>query len=122
MMTPRSRCLALVPFLAALACSSPTGSNGVVTARATTLGIDATNHTRRPIFYTAVERNHLALYDYVPCTDETRCETIAPGASRIVPWSQVVFYSPGVKEYVFLWWQASPEGATSLSGSVVVTR
>lgn len=108
--------------LAALACTSSTAPNGTVTARATSVGILATNRTTRPVFFVAVERNGLALYDFAPCTDASRCDTIAPGARRTIGWSDVALYSPSAREFVLLWWQAPAEGATPLMRSVVVTR
>jgi hypothetical protein len=123
MMTPRSlRLLALAPVLAAVACTTTTVPDGTVGARATIGGIVATNGTTRPIFYTAVERGALALYDYAECSDATRCDYIAAGESGAVPWSRVVAYSPGRSEYVFLWWQAPEPGRETLRGGVVVTR
>jgi hypothetical protein len=123
MMTPRPlRLLALAPFLAAVACTTTTVPDGTVGARATAGGIIATNRTTRPIFYTAVERGALALYDYAECSDPTRCDYIAAGASGAIPWSRVVAYSPSRPEYVFLWWQAPAPGRDRQTGSVVVSR
>ena len=118
------RALALAPLLGALACSSSTGPNGTVTARATALGISATNRTDRPIFYVAVEQGALALYDFIPCTDATRCPTIPSGGAGLVPWSDVVAYDASRHTYVFMWWQgpATTPGSQPRSGSIVVTR
>jgi hypothetical protein len=123
MMTPRSlRLLALAPLLAALACTTSTAPNGRVVARATAAGILAMNASSRPIFFVAVERNALALYDFGMCTDAQRCETIAPGASHTVAWSEVAGYAPDRSEYLFIWWQARDNGDVGLTGSVEVTR
>jgi hypothetical protein len=120
---PRHVCL-LIGLTAALACSnattpSATGANivtepvvnvvtGTVTAVATEAGITATNGTDRPIFYFAIEQGALAVVLFYPCTDASRCNNIAPGASTTIPWSSVVASAPAKHEYVFVWWQAPP--------------
>ena len=123
MMTLRSlRLAALAPVLAALACSTSTTPNGPVAAQATAQGIRATNRTSQPIFFTTVERNAAALYDFAMCSDPERCETIAPGASHTVPWSQVASYSPNRHEYLVLWWHGEDVGSGGATHSVVVVR
>ena len=123
MMIPRPRrLLSLLPLLAALACSSATEPAGPVTARATAQGILVTNGTTQPIFYIAAEQGTLALLDYIPCSDVSRCENIAAGAEKVVSWSQVAGYAPTLHTYVLLWWQAPNVNADAQGGHVVIYR
>lgn len=113
----------LTVLTVALACSNATAPSGTVTAVSTLAGIRATNETNRPVFYTAVEREASALYDFFPCTDASRCDNIAPGASATLPWSRVASFDPAKHEYLFYWWQAPPPDDTQArSGTLSVLR
>lgn len=112
----------LVPFLAALACSSATEPAGPVTAVATVTGILVKNGTTRPIFYLAAEQGTLALLDFAQCTDATRCPTIAPGEAKGLPWEQVIGYAPNLDTYVLFWWQAPVVNGLTQNGQVVIRR
>jgi hypothetical protein len=123
-MTVTARRFPLLAFLVvALGCSGTTEPSGAVSARAVPAGIQATNGTTRTIFYTAVEREAAALYDYYPCTDPTACAHISAGATVTVPWSQVVSFDPARHEYLLYWWQAPSASDESVqSGHVLVYR
>lgn len=109
-------------MLAALACFSATEPAGPVTARATAQGILVANGTARPIFYMAVEEGTMALIDWIPCSDATRCPSIGPGAETSLAWDRVVGYDPNLHTYVLTWWQGPNTDADVQSGRVVVHR
>jgi hypothetical protein len=107
----------------ALACSSATAPTGDVTAVATDAGIRTTNGTGRPIFFIAAEQGLAGLLDFVPCTDASRCESIAPGATFTIAWSRVVGFDATRRDYFLIWWQGPTLFvARQMSGTVVVRR
>lgn len=93
-----------------------------MTATATVTGILVRNGTTSPIFYLAAEQGTLALLDFIPCSDATRCPSIAPGDETGVRWDQVIGYAPNLHTYVVLWWQGPNANADAKSGNVVIHR
>lgn len=116
-----TRRLFLISLTVGLACSSATAPADTVTALVTPEGIQATNRTSRAVFYLPVERDALAALYYTRSTDAANQKHIGPGASTVVPWSDVVAFDSGKHHYVLVWWQSSIVGQ-GLEGQVQLFR
>lgn len=104
---------AVCVLLLAPACASsesarvPTDAVAVAAAD----GIRLTNRTDRPIYYAAFERGYSTRVMFAPCTDASRCPSIAPRQEAVIPFSLIGGYEPGKREAVVYWWTLAPAGA-----------
>jgi hypothetical protein len=94
------------------ACQSATGTvrDGpvIVTSRPDALVI--ANAGSDPVYTFALTQEASALVDWIPCSDPTRCQGIAQGATRVVPYSQIYDYSRGTRAVIIYWWHLVPSG------------
>ena len=77
---------------------------GYVSVTPTDAGLTIVNQTGRPIYLFAVNAETLALLDWAPCTGGANCPALAPGARLDIPWADVYWYAPNVKQYTVYWW------------------
>jgi hypothetical protein len=80
----------------------------LVTARTGRLAIQ--NIGSEPLYTFALTRDLTAIVDWIPCTDPTRCEGIAPGARREVAYSAIYGYTRATREIVAYGWHLVPSG------------
>lgn len=66
-------------------------------------GILIENKTSQTIYWTAFEREILALINWAACDDPARCEGVLPGKSQTILFEKIPSYSAG-KEVVVYWW------------------
>ncbi|HEX8320504.1 hypothetical protein [Longimicrobium sp.] len=101
--------------LASAACGRDLATTAEVTAsqvqvRRTDDGIRLINSTDRPVAFAVWNTGWLAAF--APCTDTgPDCSRLAPGASVVVPRSQVAGSSPEMEEVIVRWWHVVPDGA-----------
>ena len=67
--------------------------------------ITITNRTTQEVFVFVVGREALALINWAPCIDRSRCEPLAPGASRRVPYPANLT-GRVEREASIIWWRA----------------
>jgi hypothetical protein len=77
---------------------------GYVAVTPTDAGLTIVNQTDRPIYLFAVNAETLALLDWAPCAGGANCPALAQGARRDIPWADVYWYAPNVKQYTVYWW------------------
>lgn len=88
----------------------PTGPH--VDARLTTAGLLASNHTAADIYFTAFEREIVALIEWVPCSDPATCRPrLTPAADTTIPYASIYGWGPASREVVCYWWHSVPNGA-----------
>ena len=96
----------LVAIAAVTACTSATApSSDLITARAGSQALDLKNNSPETVYYFVAERGALALLDFAICNEPSKCDSVAPGASRKVPYSGVIGYSSGSEEVVVFHWR-----------------
>ena len=72
-------------------------------------GIRLTNNTDRPVAYTV--KNPMWLGLLALCADPgPACLKLAPGASVVVPHSEIHGYAPGTPTAEVAWWHVIPDG------------
>lgn len=114
---------------ATAACSDPVRVRTDV-ARITVEGraIVVANIAPATLYTFVVDRNALALIDWVPCNDPARCTGVAPGAAQRIAFEDVAAYQPGSAEAVVYHWLLvhgnSPSGFVmdSLRATIVPLR
>lgn len=73
-------------------------------------GIRLTNRSERPIAFAVWNTGWLAAF--APCTDTgPECPRLAPGASVVIPRSQIGGSTPDMQEVIVRWWHVVPDGA-----------
>jgi hypothetical protein len=85
---------------------------GSLTVAPTATGLTIVNQAERPVYLFAINAETLALLDWAPCTGGTNCPALAQGAQRDIPWAEVYWYAPSVKQYTVYWWTVTvqPDG------------
>ena len=91
-----------------LACSSPTGPVEVATTAYQSIRVS--NGTSAAIYYFAIDGNALALANWAPCTNPETCPSVAPGKSRLIPFSEIALLSPTTEAAVVYWWHLTSQG------------
>ncbi|HEX6630964.1 MAG TPA: hypothetical protein VF048_07730 [Gemmatimonadaceae bacterium] len=82
-----------------------------VTAERVSDGVRLTNGTATEIGYLLVDRGWLALVAPCDVAGPPVCVGLAPGASRVIPESQIGGYSAATREIVVYWWSWVSDGA-----------
>jgi hypothetical protein len=82
------------------------------------------NTGAEPLYTFTITRDAAALVEWIPCTEPTRCEGIAPGGHRELPYSEVYGYTPATRELLVYGWNLVPgeNGFTVGTMRVVVVR
>ncbi len=106
--------IALLMMTIILGCSGPQstavedtelGGDGGLTVVAVRPEITITNRTTQEVFVFVVGREALAAINWAPCIDRSRCEPLAPGASRRVPYPANLT-GRVEREASVIWWRA----------------
>lgn len=82
-----------------------------VTAEWVVAGVRLTNGTATGIGYMVVDRGWLALVAPCDVAGPPVCVGLAPGATRLVPASQIGGYSAATREIAVYWWSWVSDGA-----------
>lgn len=102
---------ALAAFAAVTACSSPSApSSDLIVATAESHALDLKNMSDETVYYFVAERGALALLDFAICNEPSKCDSVAPGSRRRVPYSGVVGYSAGSEQAVVFHWRLVSKG------------
>jgi hypothetical protein len=105
--------------------SDPTPSAGIwagyLSATATSDGIRVTNQTERPVSYAAFEQQTDGEVLFLACAGGPQCPSLAPGATRVLPWSDVGGYDPARNRFVLYWWQIVTEPDGTIHGGPLQT-
>ncbi len=98
---------------ALLACSAPSEPAGPhVDARLSSAGLVASNRTPSDVYFTAFEREIVALIEWAPCGEPASCRPrLAPGADTTIPYQSIYGWGPASREAVVYWWHLVPTGA-----------
>jgi hypothetical protein len=100
-------------LLLALGCDASSvtrASDDVITVRSSSQELVYHNQSEWPVWVFAIESDALAYVDFIPCTDATRCASIAPGAERRDALANVIGYAPG-REVRVIYRELVPESA-----------
>ena len=93
-------------MLAVAACSVTTApSSDLITAIPGEEAVDLRNNSSEPVYFFAADRGVLALLDFAICRDPAKCESIAPGTTKRVPYSGIIGYSGTSAELVVYHWR-----------------
>jgi hypothetical protein len=96
-------------FLVA-ACSVTTApSSDLITATPESSALDLRNNSPDPVFYFVADRGVLALVDFSMCNEPSKCDSIAPGSARKVPYERMLGYSRTTQELVVYHWRLVPK-------------
>jgi ABC-type sugar transport system substrate-binding protein len=97
--------LAALALPALLACASaPSAADSSlrqVVARSTPDGIEVTNQTTRPVFYTAIEEGVATFAAVTPCIGRG-CDSVDAGEQVVVPWSKVA-HAAARNDFMLYW-------------------
>jgi hypothetical protein len=84
---------------------------GELEARATTDGLELTNHDDAPVYYRARDPLTLALSDRIPCLAPLDCPSVPAGGRVTVPFEEaVVGYRPDTELVLVHWWHFVQRG------------
>jgi len=97
--------------LAITACSVTTApSSDLITAIPGAEAVDLRNNSTETVYYFAADRGVLALLDFAVCRDPSKCESIAPGSTKRVPYAGIIGYSGTTAELVVYHWRLIAKG------------
>jgi hypothetical protein len=101
-----TRLIALLLLVAGLSgCeTSPFMVDGPLTIVVRNRALEVVNRTDEPVYLTVIERESSNLIDWFPCLDPQKCEGLAPGEMRIIPYEEIVGYERGEREATLYWW------------------
>jgi hypothetical protein len=94
----------VLPALLACVTARPSADSSLqqVLARSTPDGLEVTNQTTRPVFYTAMEEGVATVAAVTPCIARD-CASVEPGDRAVVPWSRVAQHHPARNDYMLYW-------------------
>jgi hypothetical protein len=96
--------------LMAFGCSGGTGPDGgPLRVRAVPPVLTLTNESPAVVYTMVIERNNLAVVDWIPCVDPVNCPGIRPGRDSTMPYSRITGYEPGEDEAIVYWWHLLPK-------------
>ena len=96
----------LCAALAIAACSVTTApSSDLMTAIPGAEAVELRNNSSDPVYFFAADRGVLALLDFAVCRDPSKCESIAPGTTKRVPYAGIIGYSGTTAELVVYHWR-----------------
>ena len=96
-----------------LACGDPTGPiPGTLAVRATAPVLQLTNQSAAPIYTFTIEAGTAARANWAPCTDPSRCPSIAPGKHATLPYAAITGYTAGAQQAIVFWWHLTLGGST----------
>ena len=118
-----------IAAVAAAGCTGepPTVSDGVLKVTTEASALKLANVSAAPLHYIVIERETLALVDWIPCTGGPPCPTLAAGGSTRMLYTTVLGYTASAEEGVAYWWREVTGGtgvpfADSLHQLVVSLR
>ena len=98
--------------LAVSACSVSTApSSDLITATPEEEALEIRNTSSEPVYYFVADRGVLALVDFSMCNEPDKCESVAPGAAKKVPYAGMLGYSGSTEELIVYHWRLLPTGA-----------
>ncbi len=97
---------------------SPTGSTLLVTVARPNVTI--TNTTSNVVRYFLISPSILAVALYAPC--DSTCAAIQPGATVVVPYTNIGGYSPADTEAHLTWWQFGPTPMIRIDSTIQSLR
>ena len=98
--------------VAITACSVTTApSSDLITAIPGAEAVDLRNNSTETVYYFAADRGVLALLDFAICRDPSKCESIAPGSTKRVPYAGIIGYSGTTAELVVYHWRLIAKGS-----------
>lgn len=101
--------IAVVATIALAGCDNPFETQSdLVRIRRAPQALDITNLSSEPVYYFASERGALALLDWLACADPVTCKSVAPGATKRIPYVELASYSEGAREAVVFHWRLVP--------------
>ena len=104
--------LALCTATLLTACSVTTApSSDLITATPESAALDIRNNSSDPVYYYVADRGVLALVDFSMCNEPSKCESVAPGAARKVPYEGMLGYSATTEELVVYHWRLVPKSS-----------
>ena len=96
-------------FLLAFGCSGGTGPDGSpLQVRVMPPVLTLTNESPAIVYTTVIERNSLAVVDWIPCTNPLFCPGIAPGEAATILYSEITGFESGEEQAVVYWWHLVP--------------
>jgi hypothetical protein len=99
--------LTLAAALLGAGCGAPTGeSNGALTVESDGVALRLHNGSIGRVHYMVVERSTLALINWAPCTGDG-CPVVDPLSTVVVPFGEILGYTPQAREAVVYWWPAT---------------
>lgn len=103
---------ALCAVLAVAACSVTTApSSDIITVTPREESLEIQNTSSDPVYYFVADRGVLALVDFSICNEPTKCESVAPGAAKKVPYAEMLGYSGSTEELIVYHWRLVSGGA-----------
>lgn len=104
----------ILTILAVAACADTTGPSAArLRITATASGLRLENESGADLFYQAMDTETLGLWAgpvVVTQCLEPECPHVAPGATVLVPWSEVLWWNEATKRVTVFWWQVAPDG------------
>ncbi len=104
--------LFVLTTVAVTACSVTTApSSDLITASPESETLDLRNNSADPVYYFVADRGVLALLDFAICNEPPKCESIAPGTAKRVPYDGILGYSGTSEELVVFHWRLLPKSS-----------
>ena len=91
------------------ACADGSGPSAELRVDAVPPRLILSNEGSSPVYIMVVERNSLAVVDWVPCVNPLTCPGIRPGRDSIMLYSRITGYEAGEDEAIVYWWHLLPK-------------
>jgi hypothetical protein len=102
--------------------ASPEISATEFEARATTAGLELTNHGQVDVYHRARDPLSLALSGPIPCLAPTNCPRVPAQGRATVPFAEaIVGYRPDTERAIVYWWHFVPQRDGSFGADEVRT-
>lgn len=101
----RAAVLGVLVVAAACESEAPTVSDGVLKVTSGRSALELSNLSADPLHFMVIERGTLALVDWVACTGDPPCPTLAAGGSVSVTYTSILGYSGAAQDGVAFWWR-----------------
>ena len=98
----------LILACGAFACADGAGPSDELQVDAIPPRLILANESSATVYVVVIERNSLAVVDWIPCIDPVMCPGIQPGADSIIRYDRITGYDSGEDEAVVYWWHLVP--------------
>ncbi len=103
------RTLSLLAVVAFAGCSTVTApASDILTATPRAQALEIRSTSTEKVYYFVADRGALALIDFTICRDPSKCEAVAPGATKQIAYSGIIGHSPISTELVLYHWHLVP--------------